>query len=297
MSPSAGDSFWNAAMAASASINQITIDGVETRVVVAGAAHRESGIVVLLHGTSGHLESFIYNLAPLARSAMVIAYDLPWHGMSGRPERPYEIDDYERHLWALADVLDLPRFDVVGQSMGAWIAARAALRRPERVRRTVLIGAGGAEGATYPGPGTMQAHLSADLTEELVRRRLSFASGSGHAIPDELVQCRLAHYQRGDWATEVEAFTYQRNESVWNRNVLSEQEWGKIAGPVLLIWGSEDRVVPPHIGSRLARWIPGARLEVIAGTGHLPQFEAPEQVSQLLVEFLAEPEPQANSSA
>jgi pimeloyl-ACP methyl ester carboxylesterase len=61
--------------------------------------------------------------------------------------------------------------------------------------------------------------------------------------------------------------------------------------PTLILWGREDRLVPVGLGHRLANTIPGSRIEVLPGVGHVPQFEQPEETRRLVLEFLDEVNP------
>jgi len=284
-------SFWNALMPCRPALRMVPLAGVSTRFVVAGEANRAGGVVALVHGASGHLESFAYNIAALAEQQMVVAYDLPWHGLGSVPDRLYEIGDYVDHLFALLDFLDVDECSLVGHSLGAAIVARAVLRTSERVRRVVLIGAAGAEGDEYPGPGNMAEHLAPGPTAENIGRRLQLAMAPGTEVSEELLACRLATYAWGDWPTRVRAFTYHRVHDVWARNMISVEAWGRIACPALLVWGSEDRVISVDNGHKLVRWMPDARLELVDGAGHNPQHESPDEVNALMVPFLAPDSP------
>ena len=163
-------SFWLAASGAkNLAVRQVSVDGVDTRVIEAGEP--DAPPLVCLHGTGGHAEAFVYNLAALANRHHVLAYDLPAHGWSSAPERSYEIDGYRRHLHAFLDAFALPQATLIGQSLGGWIAAAYAAGHPERVTRLVLVGAGG---STFD-PAVMERLRVTSMaavqspTEELIR--------------------------------------------------------------------------------------------------------------------------------
>ncbi len=60
----------------------------------------------------------------------------------------------------------------------------------------------------------------------------------------------------------------------------------RVKAPTLLVWGAQDRLVDPAYGDAFASAIPGARLEVIDGAGHLPQLEQAERTTAVVTEFL-----------
>jgi pimeloyl-ACP methyl ester carboxylesterase len=61
----------------------------------------------------------------------------------------------------------------------------------------------------------------------------------------------------------------------------------RVKAPTLLLWGKDDRVVPPVYADEFTRRIPGARLQVIDGAGHLPHLEQPQAVARTVRDFLA----------
>ena len=187
-------SFWLAASGAkNLAVRHVSVDGVDTRVIEAGEPAAPP--LVCLHGTGGHAEAFVYNLAALADRHHVLAYDLPAHGWSSAPERSYEIDGYCRHLHAFLDAFALPQATLIGQSLGGWIAAAYAAGHPGRVTRLVLVGAGG---NTFD-PAVMERLRVTSMaavqtpTEELIRARVSLLFSRPGAVGQELVACLAGH--------------------------------------------------------------------------------------------------------
>jgi 2-hydroxy-6-oxonona-2,4-dienedioate hydrolase len=285
-------SFWNTMMACRPVIRWLDIDGITIRLASAGPdnAVASDKPVILIHGASGHLESFVRTLPILARSRTVIAYDLPWHGYSGCPAKPFDVHDYARHLARLADRLKLSEVSLVGQSLGATIAARAAVDGLLPVDRMILICAAGAPRfeSAAGSPWSMLSDLPAP-TYELVKRRLEHALAARGPEVDELIDSRFRAYQFGNWEDRVRAFSYHEEPGNRARTVLTESEWRQINCPTMLIWGEQDKITPPSTGETLARLIPGAVLRIFPGCGHNPQFEQPDLVNPVLEAFLASP--------
>jgi pimeloyl-ACP methyl ester carboxylesterase len=61
----------------------------------------------------------------------------------------------------------------------------------------------------------------------------------------------------------------------------------RVQAPTLLVWGKEDRIVPPVYAEEFARRIAGARVEIVEQAGHAPHLEQPETVARLIRDFLA----------
>ncbi len=72
-----------------------------------------------------------------------------------------------------------------------------------------------------------------------------------------------------------------------NLVILRGHDFNSSATPPLLLWGRHDPLLPPSIGDRMARAIPGARLVFLEESGHLPMVEEPERFNQVVLDFLS----------
>jgi len=279
-------SWWSAVERTSLRLSWPEVDGVRTRVVEAGEP--DAPPLLMLHGTGGHCEAFIFNLGALAETHHVIAYDLPAHGWSSAPERSYEIEGYLRHLCALADHFEVERASIVGQSLGGWIAMRLCVVEPERVGRLVLVGPGG----TVMNPAVM-ARIRADSidavtnpTLESVRRRVELIVGQPRAATPELVECRLRIYSQPGALERMERTLCLQEPEVRRRNLLADDDLRAVRQRALVVAGDLDRVVPLAALERWAKTMPNAELFVMNGCGHWPQFERPGDFNGRVIEFL-----------
>lgn len=280
-------SFWLAAAAAPGlAVYHRSIDGVDTRIIEVG--DRDAPPLVCLHGTGGHAEAFIHNLAELSRDHHVLAYDLPAHGWSGAPDRSYEVDGYGRHLGAFLDAFALPRATVIGQSLGGWIAAAYAVGHADRIASLLLVGAGG---NTFD-PAVMDRLRSSSMaavetpTPDAVRDRVALLFARPVAVDEELVACRQAIYSRPGAADAMRKALALQTPEIRRRNLFTG--WSDIQCPALLVWGREDRVVPLSAGEKMAAAMPDSRLVVLDRCGHWPQFERPDLFHQAVLPFLAD---------
>jgi 2-hydroxy-6-oxonona-2,4-dienedioate hydrolase len=266
----------------------VDVGGVSTRIIEAGAG----APLILLHGTGGHAEAYLRNLAALSRRFHVIAYDMVGHGFSGKPDHPYTLEVYADQLQGLLDALGVERAHLSGESLGGWVAAWFAARHPERVDRLVLTTPGNIIGK----PETMRVirestmRAVAEASPETVRARLEwlFAPQTRHLVSDELVAIRLAIYTLPGAEQAMRNVLVLQEPDVRARYGWAPEWAGRIAAPTLIIWTSDDPTGTFAEGELLASWIPGSELVNIDGAGHWPQWEVPETFDRLHLEFLGD---------
>lgn len=247
--------------------------------------------IVLLHGTGAASHSF-RDLAPLlARRFTTVVPDLPAHGFSSSPPASgMSVDGMAASTAALLDALALQPTLAVGHSAGAAVLVRMALDGRLGVRGLVGLNA-----ALLPLSGPMRvlspmAKLLAlapgvpQLVSGVARDaravgRLIDSTGSTLDAHGERLYARLVRDPRhvaGALAMMA----------AWNLDRTHAQMPG-LGVPLLLIVGANDRTVPPAQSSRVAARVPGARLEVLPGLGHLAHEEAPGAVADLIVRHAA----------
>jgi len=223
-----------------------------------------AGTVLLLHGsgpgtTGAAWASLAEALAPDHR---MIAPDLPGFGTA--PRAPIE-------EWASLLAPDEP-CAVVGNSAGGALALRLAHARA--VTRVVAVGS---MGAPMEIPPALDALWASDDAREVLE--LIFPG----PVADEAVAVRRRamaaqpHYR--------ELFPAPRQQWV-DALSLTEEELGAIEVPVLLIHGSEDRIVPLEHGLALLRALPDARMHIFGGCGHATALERTDEFNDLVRNFL-----------
>ena len=139
MSNSTVETIWTELAGLDFQMKTVDAGGVPTRSLQAG----EGEPIVFLHGTSGHLEAFIRNIASHAEKYAVHAIDMLGHGYTGKPDFPYEIPRYRDHLMAYLDAQGIEKAHIVGESLGGWAGGRAAIDMPDRIASLQLLCAGG----------------------------------------------------------------------------------------------------------------------------------------------------------
>jgi len=270
-------------------------DGERVRVLTSGSSTAPP--VVLVHGWACSAYSWRRQLPALAEGGFrALAVDLRGHGLSDRPAaaEAYTAEAMTTFLDSVLTALHPGRVALVGHSLGAGVATRLALRRPERVARLVVIGGVGF-GRIPMIPllrgvpdALARPFLPISASRALFRLVLKMVGG-----PDQYSSRDLDEY----WAaTQFPEFTLSLWQLIrhFDWTELTEEERGRLIIPHLLLFGGRDRLVRSPVSSVA----PGSSADggdvVLAGVGHAIQEEAPEQVNRLLLSFL---EPWMNEAA
>jgi 2-hydroxy-6-oxonona-2,4-dienedioate hydrolase len=267
-------------------LKSVDAGGIRTRYLEAG--RQDAPAVVFIHGTGGHLETFCRNVDAHARHFRVLALDMVGHGFSSKPDHPYELRHYVQHLDDFLTAVGVARAHVHGESLGGWIAAQYAIDHPLRVDRLVLNTAGGLNTDEQVMQRvysvTMNAVRNASL--ETVRKRLEWLVHNPKDIPDDLVELRHAIYTQPGFERAMEHILCLQFMDVRQRNVLTDASLARIRAKTLVIWTDHDPTAPVATGERFVKAIPDARLVVLEGCAHWPQWEAAERFNPLHVDFL-----------
>lgn len=249
--------------------------------------------IVFVHGISGSWQNWLENLPHFGRTNRAIALDLPGFGASPMPSWPIDMFAYGRMLHDFCEKLDIGRdATLVGNSMGGLVAAEAVLAEPSRFARLVLISAAG--------------FINTWLPHE--RGRVTSHAWNTFGRPFGAAARFFVTHRRARWLMFRFAFRYPGRlgkELLWEqmasglpcpgfadaldavieydaRNRLEE-----IQIPVMIVWGTDDWVIPSAAALSYNRRIPRSRLEIFERTAHVPQLERPARFNAVLEEFLA----------
>jgi pimeloyl-ACP methyl ester carboxylesterase len=220
---------------------------------------------VYLHSTLGEAFRWLPYYQSWAKNFTVYVPTHPGFGKSGGFDQIDTVEDMAFHYVELFDALGLGEVILGGVSLGGWIAAEFAVRWPERVKRLWLSGAPGLWVDEQP-----LYDLFRDMAHPSRLRPLLFHDPEGYAArmvitdqPDDEV--RLAAYQS---MTVLARLTWERP---YDPKLASRLR--RVSCPVLLLWGADDRLVPPAYGEAYRKHLPQAELRLIPDCGHLGMFE------------------------
>ncbi len=252
---------------------------------------RDAPVIVLLHGSNDDLHTWDQWADILDDRYRVVRFDTVGHGLTGAsPDKDYSAAAMVALVGRVADKLALPRFTLAGNSMGGAVAAQYAMAHPERLAGLVLVDAGGAPKkgnargnigfklAAMPGVNVLAESITPRfLIERSLRQSVAVEAAVTPQVVDRFWE--MLRYPGNREATMIRFST--------PRATLDPVRLGAIRVPTLILWGEED----PLIGVNGARWynraIPGSRLVVYPGIGHLPQLEAPAQSAGDAAAFLS----------
>lgn len=251
-----------------------------------GEAKRPSDpTMVLLHGLLFDGGSWRGQVEPLSALGRVVIFDGPGHGKSEPPPR-FMIEEHADALFDAFGELGIQKAILVGLSWGGMVALRVALQHGERVAGMAILDSS-ADAQTLPEKIRYRAfialHRRIGFPYVLYEREvapLMFSDGTLRNRHDLVEQSyrRTMGFDRKGVARAAIAVVVHRKSVV--------DKLGKITAPTLVLVGSQDRSTTPDKSEEMANGIPGARLVVIDGLGHMSALEDPTRVNAELIPFV-----------
>lgn len=246
-------------------------------------------VVLLIHGFGAASFSWRHQRQALLDAGFrVITPDLLGSGASERVAGPVYTTQMQAGLMlALMDACDLPQAIVVGHSYGGRVALQMALLAPQRIRALGLI--------SPEAFATERPAVARWLQVPILGYALAFYSTSPRLVASGLKMVSRQHGWIDDRAVAGYAAPVRVRDSaltqVWQGHSPKDgrlpvyAHLRDITATTLIIWGGNDPVFPASDAERLARILPATELHVLPDVGHIPQEEAADTVSALLVTF------------
>jgi len=246
--------------------------------------------LLYLHGLAGDLHAPFTQAegTPLLR-ALGEGFDVtapPHPGYDGTPiDGLGHVEDWAFHYVDLLDSLGLGEIDVIGHSIGGWLAAELAVRHPHRVRRLALVAPVGLHAPEHAGALFFGAVAPRGLGGFGEARALLFADPESEAalttLPDDMDTERQQRWFGG---------LIGAARLGWDAPQLANPKLAshlhRVSAPVLLVWGDQDRVVPVAQADAWQAGLSDSRLEIVQGAGHCVVMEQPDAVAAAVLGFL-----------
>jgi pimeloyl-ACP methyl ester carboxylesterase len=218
-------------------------------------------------------------LAALAAHYRVIAPRHPGFGESTGTERLLDLHDLLYYYLDFLDTMQLRQLPVVGHGLGGMFAAELAALQPERFTKLVLIAPYGVWNAEDPSYDIF-ATTPRELVEHLFYNAKTPAAVAIAEAPSEQERLITFMVERAkSMATSAKYLWPIPNRGLRNRA-------HRISAPTLIVWGQEDKIIPPSYAEEFKRLIPNATVATIPNAGHLPDVEQPARLAEEVLSFL-----------
>lgn len=253
--------------------------------------HGQGFPVAFLHGLGADHHQWNENMPAVADRFRVLAIDFPGHGKSDRVQGyEYGIPKYSKALIALFDARGIEKAVLVGNSMGGQVAIYTALHHPDRVARLILVDAAGAGDFGMLKEGLCSAAMQLDMTRVVTPGLAEVLDGfvvsrnQGGAITCEMRSklCEdVSSRETRRMMTEVMGGSL---ESIFEHDMSANLH--RISQKTLIVWGTNDKLIPVTHALRLHYRLPDSKLVLYAGVGHVPSVEVPDRFNRAMDRFL-----------
>ena len=266
----------------------VTVDGIKTHYVVAGAGHP----LLLFHGLGASVVTWRDNIGPLSKAFRVYAVDFPGHGDSDKPDFDYATDTILRFVAHFMETLKLDRVAIIGTSVGGAVGLMMALRFPHLVSTLVLVDSAslGKEVSFYlrlvsvQGLGEFLESSRVGGTRFMLYKVFHDPSFVTQELLDELYRSRQM-----PGAKEAVVRIIRNNVSLrgGRGQYLLVDSLKHLTMPLMVVWGAEDHILPVSHAYRASEAAPQARLHVFDQCGRWPHMEKAPAFNSLVLGFLS----------
>ncbi|MFJ8493011.1 alpha/beta fold hydrolase [Streptomyces sp. NPDC094038] len=255
--------------------------------------------LLMLHGSGPGVtgwRNYRGNLPVFARHFRCLALEFPGFGVSD-PTAENPMAAAPKAVLRFLEGLGLDRVDVIGNSMGGFVAVGLAVAHKDLFRRVVTIGGVG-RNLLSPGPSeglNLLVEFAENPTRDNLVQWLRSMVHDPALLTEELVEER--------WATATEPATLEASRRIYGRQAMAAMQaaqsqsdqpiWAmlhKVTAPTLLTWGRDDRVTPLESALLPMRTIPKAELHVLPDCGHWAMIEQKAAWESAVLAFLTRPE-------
>jgi pimeloyl-ACP methyl ester carboxylesterase len=234
--------------------------------------------ILWLHGGQGFSPKHAFVDLVAARRRLIVPSH-PGFGRSSLPDWLDSVDDIAHLYLELMDRLDLRSVDVVGNSIGGWIAAELATKAPERFRRLVMIGA---VGVKVGSPDKLDIPDVFAMPQDDAAKLLFHDPAKMKVDLSKLSEDELTIIFRNRETLALLVW------EPWMHNPKLPRRLHRVAMPALFIRGASDGLVSAAYTEAYAKLLPNARTHTIAAAGHAPQLEQPQALVSAVLDFVGQ---------
>ncbi len=235
--------------------------------------------VLLLHGNKSNARAWYFVVDASALPNRFVAPDQRGHGLSEAPPKGYRIDDLVADAWAFLDSLGIERAVVVGTATGGYMALTMASERPDAVAGIAIVDSG-----IWIDPSVNFAPRKRIYDDmEAGRAALDRSEGWSEASRDHYALHSFKPLDDG----RVEYRHFEQTETAESRAAFDVAQMS-VRCPALLVRGEHSDITSRESLERLKTYVPHARIETVADSGHHVPLDRPRGLAQALDAFIAE---------
>jgi pimeloyl-ACP methyl ester carboxylesterase len=267
----------------------IEVNGIKTRYWQMGTS---GSPVLLLHGGNGSIEFWLYNLAALAVSHRVYAFDMVGSGRSDYPDGSYSIAYQAEFLAGFMTALGINSATLIGNSMGGAVALKFTGFYPDRVDKLVLVDSMGLGQEISLGIRLITLPAIVSLLRPgrwMIPSMLRSNFYNSQRLPPEWIEFRYPIFAIPDRNRVI----LRLGQSNFNLAGVRADVYQPIVAslpqidrPTLIVWGEQDRIIPVKHAYVAAAGLPNHQLEIFPDCGHHPYLEYPTKFNRLVLDFL-----------
>jgi pimeloyl-ACP methyl ester carboxylesterase len=232
--------------------------------------------LLYLHGARG-ASAWLPFMQQLSQRFDVIVPEHPGFGGSDMPDWLDNVGDLAYFYLDVMEELGIEGVHLVGTSLGGWIAAELAVRSCARLKTLTLSAAAGIH-----VKGVSKGDIFLWSPEKFLRSMYHDPALADAAVAQPLSEAE----QMADMKNRLATAKLAWQPRLYNPHLA---KWlHRIDVPTLVLWGDDDKIIPPPYGPAFAERIPGARLEVIGNCGHVPQLERSTEWVAKITTFIDE---------
>jgi len=262
--------------------NWANLNGLKIRYLEYGKGNDRH--ILFIHGLGSSADRWLGIPAALSANFHTVALDLPGFGESDKPATmDYTIENFKETILDFMNKVAINdgKTSIVGHSLGGYIAAEVTIENKSQVERLVLIDSSGM--LKKPTP-LLEEYLKVAInpTKYKVRKVFEQMVSAPTRIPSKLVEGFITRINlpNAKYAFKSTLENSANTQIGLGRLKLIEDI------PTLILWGSEDKVIPPEHSRLFKEGIANSHIEIIPDAGHAPFAEKPDQVCKILRNFL-----------